>query len=349
MEKAKHTYIGHSTDETVRYKASSGGVGSSVVKYMLDTGEADYALSFTYDPESISYIPHFVSKFEDYSITGSIYQEMNVMSALKQFLEKFRDSGNIKQDDNLKPTAEDRKDIVKGRIILFSLPCQAKALRTICRNAGFEAIIIGLTCSSQQSKEATSYLLSRLGINEDEVSTLQYRGNGWPSGIQIKTKSGKEIFVNNNDSIWTEIFHSRLFIQKRCFNCNNTLNDYADIVLADPWLKDYMSTETIGQTLFATYTRLGEKYIEKAIEAKYVKAKEVSYDLLYNSQKPTIIRKEVYNSHPAIRKWFRRLFLSNTYRFLVRRNVFFLLHCRVKDIIESRMTKKVIASNSQNI
>lgn len=320
MEKSRHTYIGYSTDETVRYKASSGGVGSSVVKYMLDTGQADYALSFTYDPESISYIPHFVSKFEDYSITASIYQEMNIMSALKQFLEKLR---------------EDRQDALGRRIILFSLPCQAKALRTICHKAGFEAVLIGLTCSSQQSKEATSYLLSRLGISEDEVSMLQYRGNGWPSGIQIKTKSGREVFVNNNDSIWTEIFHSRLFIQKRCFSCNNTLNDYADIVLADPWLKEYMSTETVGQTLFATYTELGDRFIKDAIDNNFIEAKEVSYDLLYNSQKPTIIRKRAYNSHPIVIKWFRRLFSSKTYRFFAKKKLFFILHCRVKSKIEN--------------
>ena len=339
MNKAKHTFIGYSTDETIRYKASSGGVGSALVKYMLDTGEADYALNFSYDPKLIHYVPHFVSKFEDYNITGSIYQEMNLLLTVKRFLETFKDYRNVRlQDDGLIPTAEYKQETTRGKIVLFSLPCQTKALRTICHNTGFEAVIIGLTCSSQQRNEATSFLLSRLGINEDEVSMLQYRGNGWPSGIQIKTKNGEKIFVNNNDSIWTEIFHSRLFIQKKCFSCNSTLNEYADIVLADPWLKDYILTETIGQTLFATYTELGEKYIEDAINKKYIEAKEVSFDLLYNSQKPTIIRKEAYYSHPVIRKWLRRLFTSKTYQYFAKKKLFFILHCWIKGKIENLIT-----------
>ena len=258
------SYIGYSTDSLMRMKAASGGVGSAIVKYLLDNGKCDYALSFDWDMENLCYQPKLVSNFAQYNICGSIYQEMNLFAFLKDTLSTLE-----------KP----------GKIVLFCLPCQTKALRNICEKAGFKAIIIGLTCSSQQSKEATLYLLHRIGIRKDEVQILRYRGNGWPSGVQIKTKDGKVHFVRNNGSIWRDIFHSKLFIQPRCFFCGNTLNDYADIALADPWLRDYIKNETIGQTLFSSFTDLGEQYIQECLDANIVEAKEVATDLLYKSQK----------------------------------------------------------------
>lgn len=322
----KQTYVGYSTDEAIRHKATSGGVGSALIKYLIDNKIVEYALSFKYDSDHVGYVPTLVSSFSEYNISGSIYQEMDLITSLKERLIKA----------NFDAASKGGNGQISGKgIVLFSLPCQTKALRAICKKAGLDPIIIGLTCSSQQSHEATSYLLSRIGVDEKDVSFLQYRGNGWPSGIQIKTKDGKDYFVNNNGSIWTDIFHSRLFIQPRCFGCKNTLNDYADIVLADPWLKEYTTTESEGQTLFATYTDVGENLVKNALCSKYIIAKEVSSELLYRSQRSTIKRKEAYNAHPTIRKWVRKVFLSSLYRKLVKNSFLFRLHCRLKSKIES--------------
>lgn len=323
MRKTINTYIGYSLDSTIRHKASSGGIGSALVKYILDNKIADYALSFSYDKENVCYKPVLVSSFEDYFICGSIYQEMNLMTGLKLLLNSIE-----------LQCGEDSQ--TKGkRIVLFALPCQTRALRTICKNAGYESIIIGLTCSSQQSHEATTYLLKRIGVDEKSVNYIQYRGNGWPSGIQISTNDNKVYFVQNNDSVWMDIFHSRLFIQPRCFSCNNTLNDFADIVLADPWLKEYMSTEIEGQTLFASYTDIGESLINNSLDSNYIEARKVSSELLYQSQKSTIARKEAYRSHPVIRNWMRKVCLSEIYKKIVKHSCLFKLHCKLRSKIES--------------
>lgn len=311
-------YIGYSTDPQIRYKATSGGVGSAIVKYLLDNGKCDYALSFDWDKKNLCFTPKLISDFSQYNICGSIYQEMNLIACIKKLL----------------------PEQVEGRrIVLFSLPCQTRALRTISESVGFETLIIGLTCSSQQSKEATSYLLQRIGIREKNVSFLRYRGNGWPSGIQIETTDGKHHFVKNNGSIWTEIFHSRLFIQPRCYSCKNTLNDYADIALADPWLKEYIERERIGQTLFTSFTPKGNCVIEECAKAGYIEFKQVDRDLLYQSQKITMIRKNAYSTNPKLRNWIRRVFLSTGYKRLAKKELLFKLHCKLKDRIERLIIK----------
>ena len=317
------TYIGSSTNEQIRFKATSGGVGSSIVKYLLDKKIVDYALSFEYDSASLSYIPCLIKSFSDYKICGSIYQEIDLIRQLKLMLSNK--SGG-------------------GKIVFFSLPCQTRALKKICIDAGYEPLTIGLTCSSQQSHEATSYLLSRLKIRENEVEKIQYRGNGWPSGIQIKKKDGNEIFIKNNGSIWTRIFHSRLFIQPRCFSCTNTLNDYADIVLADPWLKKYTDEEKIGKTLFATYTKVGESCVNGSIKAGYITAELIDNETLYYSQRTTIKRKKAYKAHPKMRCRMSKLFLSRKYIKLAKLPFFFGIHCHIKNWIEYFMTKKKSSS-----
>lgn len=188
-------YIGYSCDSNVRYKATSGGIGTSIIKYLFDKGIINTTITFDFDKITLQYTPKLIYKYEDYKTTGSIYHEVKLVNYIR---------------DNIKN--------IKGGFACFVLPCQAKAIRSILKKNGINSILIGLTCSSQQDIDATYYLLKRLNIKQEYVEYIQYRGNGWPSGIQITLKDNTQKTVPNNNSIWTQIFHSRLFIQKDASN-----------------------------------------------------------------------------------------------------------------------------------
>ena len=220
------SYVGYSADADIRFKATSGGVGTSLIKWMFDKGIIGTSVSFDFDADSLRYDSKMIHSFSEYAICGSIYQEVDLVGFIKS-----------------------HTDEITGRFACFTLPCQTRAVRAIVEKAGHEAFIIGLTCSSQQTLDATKYLLKRVGVDVANVIRLQYRGNGWPSGIQIETKDGRQVFLPNNNSIWTKIFHSRLFIRPKCFMCQDTLNKYCDVTLADPWLRQF-SEEKIGKTDF---------------------------------------------------------------------------------------------------
>ena len=228
---------------------------------------------------------------------------------------------------------------INGNIALFCLPCQALAIRKLFEPMGIDTYLLGLTCSSQQSIEATTYLLKRVGVDFTKLTYLQYRGNGWPSGVQIKKDNGERLFVSNNSSLWSDIFHSRLFIQKRCFYCQNTLNKYSDVVLADPWLKDYLSEESIGQTLFAAYTPKGSTIIKAAIDKGYIEAKSVNDDFLEKSQRLTLIRKSGYKKHPKVRNILIDIYYNSIYRRLALLPTIFKFHIKLNKIIEKKFLK----------
>lgn len=312
-----NVYIGYSNDPVIRYKATSGGVGSSIVKYLFEQKLIDYALSYRFNQEDLKYYPCLVTSFDDYNISGSIYQEFDMVSFYRQKLSE---------------------SLSGKRIVLFTLPCQTPLVKSLAKKYAINVYIIGLTCSSQQDYKATEYLFKRININTKDISFYQYRGNGWPSGIQISLNDSSEKYVPNNGSIWTKIFHSRLFIQKRCFKCQDTLNRNSDIVLADPWLKEYCSSESIGKTIFSPYTSKGQEVVSDCLKLNHLSAEIIEDEKLTMSQKSTIERKLSYKKSPKYRNLLIYIVKNSLYRFFVlHSNVLFNAHIKFKTWIEKKM------------
>lgn len=308
------TYIGYSAENEIRHVATSGGVGSALIKYLFEQGFIGTSICFDYNNETLEYVPRLIYSYKDYKPCSSIYHEVDIPAFVKAHINE-----------------------IKGNFACFAIPCQVRAIRHHVTKAGKEAIIIGLVCSSQQTIDATYYLLKRLHIDHKNVSNIQYRGNGWPSGVQVLCKDGTRHFVKNNGSLWTDIFHSKLFIHKKCYKCDNTLNRYCDIVLADPWTIDKIEEGKEGRTLFASYTDKGETIVMDAIEKGYIKCEEIDNDELTKSQIYTINRKKAYLGSILVQKVLKPLYLSKWYRKLVSSSIMFRLHCKTKDFIERRI------------
>ena len=214
------TYIGYSLDENLRWRAASGGVGSSILKYLFETKQIETAITFTFDSNSLRYIPKLIYSFDDYMPIGSIYQEIDLIQFIKNHLND-----------------------IHGGFACFSLPCQSRAIKYHLERTGHFCYIIGLTCSSQQSIEATEYLLKRIHIDRKDVTNIQYRGNGWPSGMQIRLSNGETIYKDNYTNPWKLMHQSKLFRPKRCLMCKEDISYKADISLADPWLEKYKEND----------------------------------------------------------------------------------------------------------
>ena len=106
----------------------------------------------------------------------------------------------------------------------------------------------------------------------------------------------KKTFIANNASIWNRIFHSRLFIRPKCFMCKDTLNQHSDIALADPWLKEYISSEKIGMTLATCFSETGNHILTQAQNDNYIHANEISYQQVILSQNPHWTEKKVIDT-----------------------------------------------------
>lgn len=304
-------YIAYSNNDATRYSSTSGGIGTQILQYLFDSKLINSAITFKFSSESLQYEPQIITRKEEYINSGSIYHEINLISFIKNNI------GNI-----------------KSPFCCFCLPCQTKALRFILSKNNIDSLLIELTCSSQQSYEATEYLFKRLHLKKNDIKYFQYRGNGWPSGIQIQTKN-VNIFVPNNGSIWTKIFHSQLFCMKRCFQCNPDIPSVADLTIADPWRICNIKDEKIGRTLCYAHT---SKVIDLLVELKnkdLISYNEIPIEKYEYSQYGTYQRKRTAIGNKKINQFKIKLFTNKCYhKIVLSSKILFNIHLIIKKIID---------------
>ena len=292
-------------DEKIRYKASSGGVVSAIIRYLFEEGRIQNAVSYEFDKYEW-FKPKLINSYEEYHIVGSIYHDVELIKFVK-----------------------DNATDMKGRILVTCLPCQVKAVRKILEENKIESFIVALTCSAQMSKEATHFLFNKFGIEEKDIEFFRYRGNGWPSGVQIKTRTNK-YFFHNIKSIWIDIFHSQLFTLKRCFSCKDTFGLEADMSVADPWLERYTTTEHIGATLVVAHTDKGNGLIQEALQSGTLKLKEnISQFEAVKSQDWTLKKKYIFRKHRVLLSPILKIIRSEPYISIISSFNLIRIHTRI--------------------
>lgn len=273
-----HYYIGCTTDTELRYKASSGGLGSAIIKYLLSTGTFGTSMTFIFNRKECKYVPKLIYDFSDYNNCGSVYQDVDIIGFIK---------------DNISS--------IKSDIVVTCMPCQVKAIRSILSKKGINCFIISLCCSGQTTVQGTWCYYRLLGINKDDVTCIQYRGNGWPSGIQIEMRDGTIIKRDNYTHPWTLMHESLLFRPQRCLACTFKSSKEADVTLADPWLKEYIGVDNIGNSVVIC-NQIGYSVVNDMFEKSLLNLKEVDKDTYIMSQLGTIQIKSQANRYRAFNK-----------------------------------------------
>jgi coenzyme F420 hydrogenase subunit beta len=264
MNKICEQYIGYSCNESNRYKAASGGICTSVIKYLLEVKKYDSALSFIFNINKCIYEPIIINNFSDYNICGSIYQDIDLYSFLKDNINKLGHS-----------------------IVLTCLPCQIRGLKLLLNKYSIDSFIISLVCSGQMEVEGSYFYYKYLKIDKKDIIDIRYRGNGWPGGILIKLKDGSEVFRKNWSYPWTLIHSSYLFQPKRCFYCMHVVNCESDLTLADPWLDEYIRNDKLGNTLFSVNSKVGNEIVKQLILRGNIHVKQSAISDFMKSQSPT--------------------------------------------------------------
>ncbi len=262
-------FIVHAKDKNLRYRGSSGGAISALVKFLFETKAIDTCVSLKRN--NIFFEPEIINSFAEYISVGSVYHEVDLVEFARKNINSFKSS-----------------------TLIICTPCQVVPIKNLFENKNKKVFVISFVCSAQMKKEASLFLFDYLHIGKEEIKSFQYRGNGWPSGIEIKTAS-QVIKVPNLFSIWTDIFHSGIFTLDKCFCCDNTFSETADIIVADPWLERYIKTDKIGNSVVIAKTQTGIRFFQDAINHNYIIINEIASGAeIINSQVTTLRKKYVY-------------------------------------------------------
>jgi len=240
-------YVGHSTNERIRYNASSGGVATQLLVLALEQGQIDGAIvtrmkrDNPLEPETIV----ARTREEIVNASKSKYCPTATNEAVRSILKQ------------------------KGRYAVVGLPCQIHGIRKAEQNvkALKERIVlhVGLMCSHTVSFHGTDFLLRKMGLVPEQVASIDYRGLGWPGCMLITQRGGSKTlipYVGKWNAYWP-VFSSFFFTPKRCLMCPDETNELADIALGDAWLPE-LRKERNGESIVIVRTKVGERILSLA-------------------------------------------------------------------------------------
>lgn len=268
-------FVSHSNDDDIRYRASSGGVLSTIAIYLLDTKKVDYIIQTVASKSNpIKNETYISSNKEDILLClGSRY---GISSPLMNLL------------DNIDA---DKKYAFIGK------PCDVTALQNYMEiNTNLRKNIIytlSFLCAGMPSNAANENLLKKLNSSTDDCISLRYRGNGWPGTVESISKKGS-INKMEYEYAWGQILGRD--IHPFCRFCMDGIGERADISCGDAWnltdrsMPDF--NESKGENVVFARTVAGLKLLDDMKKSEYLTITHFGdISKLYSMQKYQVDRK----------------------------------------------------------
>lgn len=203
-------WVAASSNPSVSFKGSSGGVIRSIAAHMLEVRLVEAVLSMWPDPGSPTrYSPRFITDPDDcYEMPSSIYAPTSILSEWSK-AKKFH------------------------KVAVIGRPCDISTLRqNMAPNEVENVVFISFFCGGMPSWVSSISLAKRFALEEQDISHIAYRGNGCPGGV---------FFQNDPETFGTipykEAWGGNLnkSLHSRCKICIDSVGENADIVASDIW------------------------------------------------------------------------------------------------------------------
>lgn len=167
---------------------------------------------------------------------------------------------------------------LEGKFAFVGVGCQIEGLRKLEEIykplARRETIAIGIACHGTL-EEGTTERLSRRRLPQETVKRFFYRGGDFPGKLQIETRDGQRIDLHrfdDKDGAYNYSYH--LYTPQRCLMCPDYSAEFADISVADFWVRgedgEYLHPE--GTTLVLCRTQRGHQVLQQMRSQGYITA-----------------------------------------------------------------------------
>ena len=243
-------YTGHSLDESLRRRSSSGGVIRELCRHFLAGGEVDGVITLGHD-QGLDYTPRVYRDIDALvaESPGSIYHSIGFEAAL----------GILREQP--------------GRFLLICTPCQLSSIRKWQRRfpdglRGEIACTIGLICGWLYSRKSVEHFGRHMGVARGEIRDATYRGGDAIGSFTLVTDRARRAWWRrpqpgeHDHAAPYRVAFSRKYSCRRCLLCVEHLNYLADIVVGDAWLPRFE-----GDALGTSIVVVREPGRERALEA----------------------------------------------------------------------------------
>lgn len=259
------TYAGWSTNEAIRWTSASGGVVSTLLLFLLESGFIDGAVVVGTNPAKPLLPRVFIArtKKDVLSSSGSKYCPVPLNTIIRDLM------------------------LEEGKFAVVGLPCHIRGLRKAEENnkklKGKIVLHIGIFCSHTLTFDGTDLLLAKLGIKKRFVEKLEYRGRGWPGNLYVTLCDSSTVKKPYFD-YWFPLFAPHFFTPSGCMFCSDHTSESSDISCGDAWIPNILVRDREGASMIISRTELGEKILESAIEKGLLKLAEIDPKKVIQSQ-----------------------------------------------------------------
>lgn len=250
-----------STDPEVRHRGSSGGVVSALAAHAVATKLAVGALQ----------------------VRASRTDPLRNETVLNRTYTDITSAAGSRYSPASPCERLDLVEAAEGPCVIVGKPCDVAATQKAAEHrpalADKVAVTLGIFCAGTPSTEATRDVIDRLGVDPDEVTRVDYRGEGWPGEFRVETDDGRRASMSYAES-WAMLTKQR---QWRCLICPDHTGEFADLSIGDPWYRPVLPGEP-GRSLVVIRTELGRALLKSALEAGAIEGAPLPLDRLPQSQ-----------------------------------------------------------------
>lgn len=255
-----------SADTTIRHKAASGGVVTSIALYLLESHTVDAVLQVGVEDGDYLHNKLKISRTREDIISNaqSRYAPAlvfnNIIEILNSSYDKYAFIG--------KPC-----DIAAMKNLLMEFPKYKDRIKSF----------ISIFCAGMPSYNA-SIMTWQMSGRTDEPVSLKYRGDGWPGNFCAKWNDGTDFQLSYNDS-WGKVLGRQLGF--RCKICPDGIGMLADVAVGDSWTTkngypDF--TESEGRCFVMVRSSNGKDIMERAEKNGYVVRKSLDINKIAEMQ-----------------------------------------------------------------
>ena len=288
-----NTYTGYSRNNDIREMATSGGVVTSLLVCLLEQGVIDGALvvSFGEKPWKTEY-------------TVATSKEEIIASAQTKY--------------QVTPLDIPLKDLELEKIAVVGLPCVIQGLRSIQKNSPLGKkikVLIGLFCWVNMEREATTFLLEKLGVDVKDVEKIEYRSGDYLGGFKVQLKNGVTTYMGK------ECYNTLplLFAAQRCVYCADFTNELADISVGDA---KFLQSQK-GHTFIITRSQEGERVLKTCVDTGYIHTETCGIEEIIWSERSALLFKK--GAPRRIQKSDINIFHGRDYNIPLKNRLFELL------------------------
>lgn len=262
-----HSYIAaHSTDKEILKNASSGGIITATLEYLLNKNIVDKVsvTQFECDKTGVKTKTFLSNKKEDIiKAQGSKYCPVNLEGLIKELHE------------------------YKGKVAIVATPCAIAGIRNIQKNypdyiKSNIIFTIANFCGGFKSFKNISSLAKIHKIDIHNLKDFRFRGGGQPGSLRFIENNGKEASTNYPKYVGLNGY-SKMY---RCHVCPDATGELADIACGDAWIKRFEKDKSpwsmiICRNVKAT-TLLQEMSSNQVITTQQINKEEIKLSQHFN-------------------------------------------------------------------